>query len=715
MASGTGKKKKGPVQIRELAKELGISAKTIIEILQNEGYDVKSPFNKVNREMEQTVRKKLNLVKEESKKEFEQKKKIYESIGASQQKKPRRFKKKPEKEKREERQKERERQIRQKPRTRPSRKKEKKQQTAKEPQEKVIRIPGPVSVKELATIMGIEPADIIKELLAIGYIATINQTLPMDMIELIAENFGYELKIEENVAEETVHEEAEGELDYERPPIVTVMGHVDHGKTTLIDYIRKSNIAEKEEGRITQRIGAYQVEFGGRRITFIDTPGHEAFTAMRARGAQVTDIVILVVDAREGVKEQTIEALNHAKAAGVKIIVAMNKMDLPDADPEKVKRQLSEHGLIPDDWGGDTIFVPISAKTGMGVDDLLDAILLVAEEINRKTTTEGPARGVILESFKDKGKGNLATVIVQRGTLKVGDILVAGLTYGKVKAMYNDREERLREALPGDPALVQNFEELPRPGDRFEVVGDLRTAREITDERKAQLKEQLARGQKMSLAQRIMRKIQEGEIKELPLVVKADNHGVLEAIEDMISKIKSTKVRPVVIHAGVGNITESDVMLAEASEGIVIGFAVKADKKARDYAQSARVPMKFHSIIYHLKEDIENMLRGLIEPEYREELIGKAEVKAVFKVKGGKVAGSYVIEGVIPRNADRVKVVRDGQVVYEGRIESLKHFQDDVSEVKAGMECGIKLEKFNDIKVGDIIEAYRLVEVRPEL
>ncbi len=714
MASGTGKKKKGPVQIRELAKELGISAKTIIEILQNEGYDVKSPFNKVNREMEQIVRKKLNLVKEESKKEFEQKKKIYESISASQQKKPRRFKKKPDKERKEERQKERERQIKQKPKSRPK-KKEKKQQVAKEPEEKIIRIPGPVSVKELATIMGIEPADIIKELLAIGYIATINQTLPMDMIELIAENFGYELRIEEDVVEEEVKEETEEELDYERPPIVTVMGHVDHGKTTLIDYIRKSNIAEKEEGKITQRIGAYQVEFGGKKITFIDTPGHEAFTAMRARGAQVTDIVILVVDAREGVKEQTIEALNHAKAAGVKIIVAMNKMDLPDADPEKVKRQLSEHGLIPDDWGGDTIFVPISAKTGMGVDDLLDAILLVAEEIDRRTTTKGPAKGVILESFKDKGRGNLATVIVQRGTLRVGDIVVAGFTYGKVKAMYDDRENRVKEALPGDPVLVQNFEELPRPGDKFEVVKDLRTAREITDERKAQLKEQLARGQKMSLAQRIMKKIQEGEIKELPLVIKADNHGVLEAIEDMISKIKSTKVRPVVIHSGVGNITESDVMLAEASEGVVIGFAVKADKKARDYAQSASVPMKFYSIIYHLKEDIENMLRGLIEPEYREELIGKAEVKAVFKVKGGKVAGSYVIEGVIPRNADKVKVIRDGQVVYEGRIESLKHFQDDVSEVKAGMECGIKLEKFNDVKVGDIIEAYRLVEVKPEL
>ena len=718
MSSGTGKKKKGPIQIRELAKELGISAKTIIEILQNEGYDVKSAFNKVNREMEQAVRKKLNLVKEESKKEFEKKKKIYEKLDTKtkQQQKPRRFKKKPEKDRREEKHKEKERQIKQKPKPKP-RKREKKQ-TVQEPTEKIIQIPGPVTVKELATIMGVEPADIIKELLSVGYIATINQTLPMDMIELIAESFGYELRISEEEEAEVKEEdtlEDEGELDYVRPPIVTVMGHVDHGKTTLIDYIRKSNIAEKEEGRITQRVGAYQVQVDGKKITFIDTPGHEAFTAMRARGAQVTDIVILVVDAREGVKEQTIEALNHAKAAGVKIIVAMNKMDLPDADPEKVKRQLSEHGLIPDDWGGDTIFVPISAKTGMGVDDLLDAILLVAEEIDRRTTTKGPAKGVVLESMKEKGRGNLATVIVQRGTLRVGDVLVAGYTYGKVKALYNDRQERIKEAYPGDPALVQNFEELPRPGDKFEVVKDLRLAREITEERKAQLKEQLARGQRQTLAQRIMKKIQEGQIKELPLVIKADNHGVLEAIEDAISKIKATKVRPVVIHSGVGNITESDVMLAEASEGVVIGFGVKEDRKAREYAESAKVPVKLHSIIYHLLEDIENMLRGLIEPEYKEELLGRAEVKAVFKIKGGRVAGSYVLEGTIPKNADKVKVIRDGQVVYEGRIESLKHFQDDVSEVKAGMECGIKLEKFNDIKVGDIIEAYRMVEIKPEL
>ncbi len=710
------KKKKGPIQIRELAKELGISAKTIIEILQNKGYDVKSAFNKVNREMEQAVRRELNMVKEESKKEFEKKKKIYEKIDTkSKQQKPRRLKKKPQKEKREEKQKER--RIKQK--TKPKARRREKKQVVEEPVEKVIRIPGPVTVKELATIMGVEPADIIKELLSVGFIATINQTLPMDMIELIAESFGYELKVAEGeeieVKEEDVVKEGEEELDYVRPPIVTVMGHVDHGKTTLIDYIRKSNIAEKEEGKITQRVGAYQVEVDGKKITFIDTPGHEAFTAMRARGAQVTDIVILVVDAREGVKEQTIEALNHAKAAGVKIIVAMNKMDLPDADPEKVKRQLSEHGLIPDDWGGDTIFVPISAKTGMGVDDLLDAILIVAEEIDRRTTTKGPAKGVVLESMKEKGKGNLATVIVQKGILKVGDVLVAGYTYGKVKALYNDRQDRIKEAYPGDPALVQNFEELPRPGDKFEAVKDLRHAREITEERKAQLKEQLARGQRQTLAQRIMKKIQEGKIKELPLVIKADNHGVLEAIEDAISKIKATRVKPVVIHSGVGNITESDVMLAEASEGVVIGFAVKVDRKAKEYAESAKVPIKTYGVIYHLIEDVENMLRGLIEPEYREEYLGKAEVKAVFKVKGGKVAGSFVLEGVIPRNADKVKLIRNGQVVYEGKIESLKHFQDDVSEVKAGMECGIKLEKFNDIKVGDIIEAYKLVEVKPEL
>ncbi|MEO0143753.1 MAG: translation initiation factor IF-2 [candidate division WOR-3 bacterium] len=703
--------RKGPVPIRELAKELGISVKAAIELLKEAGYDVKSGHNKANKEMEEYLRKRLEKEEQEVKKEIEKKKEIYQKVEEP-KKLPKRFQQKPKKEEFIKEEEEKEIKHILKPKPKPKKDTKEKVVQLVEEERKIIEIPGPLTVGEFSTMINKPPSEVIKTLLDIGYIATINQTLSVDILELLAEHFGFEVKkkeIKEEVVEEII------EYDYIRPPIVTIMGHVDHGKTTLLDKIRNSNIAEKEEGRITQRIGAYQIEYKGKKITFIDTPGHEAFTAMRARGAQITDIVILVVDGREGVKEQTIEALNHARAAGVKIIVAITKIDLPDANIDMVKRQLSEHNLIPDDWGGDTLFIPVSAYKNIGINDLLEAILIVSEELNLKTTIKGNAKGVVLESKMDKGKGPVATLIVQKGTLKQGDIVIAGYTYAKIRAMYDDMGRKVNIAYPSEPVLVQGFEELPRAGDKFEVVDDINKAREIVEERRKALKIQLSRGEMESLTRKIQEKIISGEKKELAIVLKADNYGTLEAIKDSISKMEFEKVKPVIVHSGIGDITESDVMLAEASEGIVIGFAVKVDSRARNYAESKKIPVKIYRIIYHLLEDLIKFMEGILEPEYKEELIGKAEVKAVFKTKVGKVAGCYVIEGKVLKSAEKVKLIRDGNTIYEGKIESLRHFQTDVEEINAGMECGIRLNNWNDYKEGDIIEVYRVVKVEQKL
>ncbi|MCS7244621.1 MAG: translation initiation factor IF-2 [candidate division WOR-3 bacterium] len=699
--------KKGPVQLKELAKDLGISVKTAVELLKDAGYEVKSGFSKVNKEMEDYLRKILEKEKQEVQKDIEKKKEIYQKLEVPRKKVPRRLQQR--QEKREEITKE-ERPIKKHVKQKLKPKKLIKEEQVLE--RKIIEIPGPLTVGEFSTIAGLSPSEVIKTLMDIGYIATINQTLPFDVIELLAENFGFQV-VRKEIIEEKVKEEVE--YDYIRPPIVTIMGHVDHGKTTLLDKIRNTNIAEKEEGRITQRIGAYQVVYNNKKITFIDTPGHEAFTAMRARGAQITDIVILVVDGREGVKEQTIEALNHAKAAGVKIIVAITKIDLPDANIDMVKRQLSEYNLIPDDWGGSTIFVPVSAYKGIGINDLLEAILIVSEELDLKTSIKGTAKGIVLESKMDKGKGPVATLIVQRGVLKSGDIVVAGYTYAKIRAIYNDRGEKLSNAYPSDPVLVQGFEELPRAGDKFEIVEDINEARKIVEERRKALKAQLARGEMESIASKIKEKILLGEKKELAIVLKADNYGTLEAIKDSVLKMEFEKIKPIIVHSGIGDITESDVMLAEASEGVVLGFSVKIDSRAKSYADAKKVPIKVHKIIYHLLEDLTKFMQGILEPEYKEELLGKLEIKAVFKTKYGKVAGCYALEGKVLKSADKVRLLRDGNAVYEGKIESLRHFQTDVEEVSAGMECGIRLTNWNDYKEGDIIEVYKVVKILPKL
>jgi len=564
-----------------------------------------------------------------------------------------------------------------------------------------------ITVGELAKLLGISPAEIIQRLFMMGKMVTINHQLDQDTIAIIADEYGFEVVYPQG------EEEKEEELEFneERPPVVTVMGHVDHGKTTLLDYIRKTNVAEKEVGKITQHIGAYNIEYNGKKITFLDTPGHEAFSAMRARGAQVTDIVILVVSAVEGVKEQTVEAINHAKSARVPIIVAINKIDLPNADPDKVRRELSQYGLIPEEWGGDTLMVEISAKTGKNVDELLLGILLKAEELKLRSTSKGYARGVVIESKIDKGRGPVGTVIVQRGALRVKDYFVCGLTYGRVRAMFNEWDEKVESAGPSIPVVVQGFEDLPQAGDIFEVVPSDDIAKEIVEERRKLRREQLQRGEYTLILKTIQEKIKAGELKELPLVIKADCYGSVEAIQDALSKLSVKDVKPDIIFAGVGAITENDVELAHTAFGVVLGFNTTVDSKAKLKAKELGVTIRLSRLIYELIEDVEKMLKGMVEPVYKEVVLGKAEVRKLFRIaKIGIVAGCYVIDGVIQRNA-KVRVLRDGEKIFDGKIASLKRFQEDVKEVQAGFECGIKLEGFDKIKEGDIIECYTVEQV----
>jgi len=707
-------KDKGKKRVADLANQLGLSNKALISLLKELGFNIRSPMSPVSEDMEKAVRRKIEETKREHQASLERKKKIWgETTESKKPKQGERKRKRFDREKIHERVKETLAQI-ERGQAKPKRKKTYREKSREVVEEKrVLKIPGKLTVGELARMLGVEATELIKRALEHGIIATINQALDIESIMVLSEEFGYEIEVgEEEILEEIPEEEEELEP---RPPVVTVMGHVDHGKTTLLDYIRKTNVAMKEAGAITQHIGAYTAEYQGHKITFIDTPGHEAFTALRQRGANATDIVILVVAATEGVKPQTIEAINHARAARVPIIVAINKMDLPEADPEKVKRQLAEQGLIPEEWGGDTMMVEISAKTGQGVDTLLEAVLLKAEELNLRAPYKGRARGIILESRLDRGKGPVATVLVQRGTLKVGDALVAGTSYGRVRAMYDEWGNRLKEITPSTPALVQGFEELPTAGDIFYVVDTEKEARRIAEEKKELKKTQISRGEIMMTARRLQEKILAGELKELPIVVKADCQGSLEAIGDVLSQMVFEEIKARVIHQGIGNVTESDVLLASASEGIIVAFNVGIEANARQLAKSEGVLIKTYKVIYELIDDVRNILAGLLEPEIREVSLGQAEVRETFKIpKIGTVAGCYVLQGVIQRDA-LARVRRDGEVIFEGRIASLKRFKEDVREVQAGYECGIRLEGFDKIKVGDIIEAFKKEEVKKEL
>lgn len=587
-----------------------------------------------------------------------------------------------------------------------------KEEEARKKREQTVVLENFPTLRELARILGEEETEVLLRLADLNVIPHSKKPLPPLVVERLLREKGFEVEWKESVREEVLKALQVEELP--RPPVVTILGHVDHGKTTLLDAIRRSRIAESEFGGITQRIGAYQVDVGGRKITFIDTPGHEAFTTMRARGAQVTDIAVLVVAADDGVMPQTVEAIQHARAADVPIVVAINKIDKPGANPDRVKQQLSEHGLIPEEWGGDTICVPISALQRKGIQDLLDMLLLQADLLELRARYSGPAIGVIIESRLDRGKGPVATVIVQEGTLRVGDFFVAGTTWGRVRSLFDDLGKPLKEATPSTPVEVVGFSELPPAGTKLVVVEEEKIATVIAERRKERERERMLReaGNRVVSLEELLAP-EEGKVKELHLVLKADYQGSLEALERAISQLENENVKINIVFRGVGNISEADVMLASASSGVVIGFNVKLPNDVAKVAKQEGVEVRLYRIIYDVVEDMKRAIQGLLEPRKVEEVIGRAEVRALFKIpRVGVVAGCYVLEGRIDRNAF-IRVLRKGEALGEKiRIASLKRFKDDVKEVAQGYECGIALDGFEGFAEGDILEAYVIKEER---
>ena len=581
--------------------------------------------------------------------------------------------------------------------------------------EGTIAVTAPITVAGLSEQAEISVSKIIMAMMQMGVMATINQTLDKDAVEMLAEDLGLQIAVteEEPEIEEPgidMHEDAESELK-PRPPIITVMGHVDHGKTSLLDAIRNTNVTAGESGGITQHIGASEVMINGRRIVFLDTPGHEAFTTMRARGAQVTDIAVLVVAADDGVMPQTIESISHAKAANVPIIVAINKMDKPGANPDRVKQELMEHGVLVEDWGGDVISVPVSAKKGEGITDLLEMILLQADMLELRANPDRLALGTVIEARLDKAKGPVATLLVSNGTLKTGQSVVAGTTSGKIRVMTDDKGKTIRKAGPATAVEILGLSDVPDAGDAFNAVRDDKTAREIAANRKEKMREDvLAKNASMTL-DKLFSQIQQGEAKELNLIVKADVQGSVGAIITSLEKLETPEVKINVIHSGVGTINESDVMLAETSNAIIIGFNVRPTTAVTNQAQAADVEIRLYRVIYDIIDEIQDAMKGMLDPEYKEEVLGKAVVRDTFKVPGvGIIGGCYVNEGIVKRNA-QIRLVRDGIVIHEGVISSLRRFKDDVREVNAGYECGLGIEKYNDIKPDDVIECFQMVEI----
>ena len=578
-----------------------------------------------------------------------------------------------------------------------------------------VQIPDEISVGELASRMKKTGAEVVKCLMKNGIMASLSQMIDFDTAAIIAEELGCKVEkevvvtIEERLIDD--HQDKDEDL-VPRAPVVVVMGHVDHGKTSLLDYIRNAHVASGEAGGITQHIGAYQVEIHGKPITFLDTPGHEAFTSMRARGAMVTDIAILVVAAEDGIMPQTVESINHAKAAGIPIIVAINKMDKPEANPERIKQQLTEYGLVCEEWGGDTIVCPISAKTGMGVDNLLEMLTLTAEVGELKANPNRAAQGTVIEARLDKGRGPVATLLVQNGTLHQGDIIIAGTSVGRVRAMVSDKGQRITEAGPSVPVEITGLSEAPSAGATFNAVADEKLARELVEQRKAEEKAKAnAPVTKVSLED-LFSQIQAGEMKNLNLIVKADVQGSVEAVKASLEKLSNEEVRVRVIHGGVGAINESDVMLASTSQAIIVGFNVRPDAAARESAARANVDMRMYRVIYDAINEIEAAMKGMLAPKFREMLLGHAEVRQTYKVSGvGTVAGCYVQDGKLQRKDCQVRLVRDGIVIHEGVLASLQRFKDSVKEVQAGYECGLSIEKFNDIKEGDIVEAFTMEQI----
>ncbi len=596
--------------------------------------------------------------------------------------------------------------------------------TESEKREKKVIVSPPIPVKELAEKIGFSGNQLIKELIGLGIMANLNYSLEEDTLAMLADRLGIELEIggveetekprvdDQRVGPVIVDNPEELEL---RPPIVTVMGHVDHGKTTLLDVIRKTRVAESEAGGITQHIGAYQVAVKNKKITFIDTPGHEAFTAMRARGAQITDITILVVAADDGVMPQTIEAINHCRAANIPIIVAVNKIDKANAQPERVMQELTEHGLVAEDWGGDTICVPISALQEQHIDDLLEMVLLVAEMEEIKANPNRLSEGVVIESKLDKGRGPVATILIKNGTMKIGSALLAGLTSGRVRAMIDDQGKRIKQAPPATPVEILGFSDVPAAGDFVQVLKDEKQARQIAEKRLQKEHAKNIHTEKRVSLEDLYQQIQQGEVKELTVIIKADVNGSIEALRDSLLKLGNEEVSINIIHTGVGAISETDVNLASASNAIIIGFNVRPDRNASNVAEREKVDIRLYRVIYQALEDVKDALSGLLDPEIKEVAAGRAEVRNTFKVPNvGVVAGLYVTEGVIKRNF-MIRLLRDGVVICEGNIGSLKRFENDAREVKAGYECGLGIEGYNDIKVGDEMEIYTHQEIKRTL
>jgi len=653
------------LRVYELAKQVGLSSKKLISILEDLDIRVKNHMSTLDNDTAKLV---MDLIEEETGKSKKKTEKV------------------PDKDKT----------------------LEKKSEKSKEKQPKTITIPDKISVRDLGNSLEVEPVKIIKKLIDYGLMVNINAEIDFELAKKLAGEFGFKA-VEEQKDGKSLSKEEECDKPEDlkpRPPVVTVMGHVDHGKTSLLDAIRETNITKREAGGITQHIGASEVAINGKKIVFLDTPGHEAFTTLRARGAQVTDIAILVVAADDGVMPQTIEAVNHAKAAGVPIIVAVNKIDKATANPDRVKQQLSEYDLIPEEWGGDTIFVNVSAKTKVGIDQLLEMVTLVAEMAELKANYTCKASGVIIESKLDKGRGPIATVLVQRGTLKVGDDIVAGVAFGRVRALFNSQGKRIKEAGPSIPVEVLGLSEVPTAGDILRAVSSEREAKAIAEEQvNRQRESEFATSKKISL-QQLYERLQKGEVKELNLIIKADVQGSIEALKQSLEKCSTNEVEVRIIHGAVGAVTESDVMLASASDAIIIGFNVRPDSNARKLAEKEQIDIRTYRIIYDVVDDIKAAMKGMLEPEYEEVVLGRAEVRALFKVPGvGVVAGCFVTEGKVTRNS-KVRVIREGIVVYEGKIASLKRFKDDIREVVSGYECGIGIEKFNDIKEQDVLEAF---------
>ena len=684
------------VRVYEYAKEIGKQSKDIIKVLRESEIEVSNHMSMLTEEGLAKLDSIFKAKKEEPKAE-----KVASNKNQSDTKKHKKKKNKKEKNK-----------------------KSNKQQPAiiEAPTEETISedtilVRDGMTVGELSEVLSVNSTELIKKLfMELKIMANINQSLTLEQIELIAMDYGKEIQEEVEINKEDLDlyfevEDEEKNLK-ERAPIVTIMGHVDHGKTTLLDTIRNTRVTAGEAGGITQHIGAYQVRTTGKKITFLDTPGHAAFTTMRARGAKITDVTILVVAADDGVMPQTIEAINHAKAADVPIIVAVNKMDKPQANPDRVMNELVEYGLISEEWGGDTIFVPISALKGEGIDELLENILLVTEMQELKANPNRLALGTVIEAKLDKGRGAVATLLVQNGTLNVGDPLVVGNTYGRVRAMINDRSKNIHTAKPSTPVEITGLQDVPNAGDRFVVFGDEKTARQIGEKRQQQYIETTRQANSAVSLDTLFEQMKQGEMKDLNIIIKADVQGSVEALAMSLAKIDVEGVNVRIIHTGVGAINESDITLAVASSAVVIGFNVRPDNNAKQMAATEQVDIRLHSIIYKVIEEIEAAMTGLLDPEFVEKVIGLAEVRQVYKVsKIGTIAGAYVTEGKVSRDG-KVRVIRDSVVIYEGEIDTLRRFKDDVKEVQSGYECGMTVENFNDIKEGDVFEVYIMEEVK---